>query len=56
MIDHNSPQDMALKQRIDAVFKKYDIHHKGTLSLQELHVFLNDLLASSGNSHRVTHQ
>jgi len=56
MIDTNNPQDMKLKKRIDAIFNKYDTHHNRTLSLQELHVFLNDLLASAGNSHRVTHQ
>jgi hypothetical protein len=56
MINPNNPHDAMLKQRIDAIFKKYDTNHNGTLSLQELHVFLNDLLASAGNSHRVTSQ
>jgi alpha-D-ribose 1-methylphosphonate 5-triphosphate synthase subunit PhnI len=56
MLNPSNPQDMVIKQRIDAIFKKYDTHQKGTLSLQELHHFLNDLLASSGNNHRVTPQ
>lgn len=56
MISLGSPADALLKERIDAVFKRYDIDHNGTLSLEELHIFLNDLLASTGNARRVTHK
>lgn len=56
MINVNNPQDAMLKERINAIFKRYDTNHSGTLSLQELHVFLNDLLASTGNARRVTQQ
>jgi hypothetical protein len=35
---------------------KYDNNRAGTLSLQKLHFFLNDLLKSTGNNRHVTIQ
>lgn len=52
----NESSDAALRHKIDLIFNIYDQNKTGTLSLNELHVFLNDLLATSGYSRRVSYQ
>lgn len=48
--------DMQLRQYIDQVFMKYDYNRTGTLSLPELHVFLNELYMMCGSPRVVTYQ
>lgn len=48
--------DSILKRKIDRIFDHYDQNKAGTLTLNELHVFLNDLLASTGYSRRVSYE
>jgi len=40
--------DMMLRQYIDQVFMRYDFNRTGTLNLQELHIFLNELFRMCG--------
>lgn len=56
MINLNDPNDAVLKKKIDQIFLRYDTNKSGTLSLDELHVFLNDLLLSTGNNRQVTYE
>jgi hypothetical protein len=48
--------DMQLRQYIDQVFMRYDFNRTGTLNLQELHVFLNELFRMCGVPRVVTYQ
>lgn len=50
-----SINDMQLRQYIDQVFMRYDFNRTGTLNLQELHMFLNELFRMCGIFHEVTY-
>jgi hypothetical protein len=47
--------DMQLRQYIDQVFMRYDFNRTGTLNLQELHMFLNELFSLCGIMHTVSY-
>lgn len=50
-----SINDMQLRQYIDQVFMRYDFNRTGTLNLQELHMFLNELFGMCGIPHNVSY-
>ncbi len=50
-----SVDDMQLRAYIDQVFMRYDFNRTGTLNLQELHVFLNELFGMCGVQRIVTY-
>ena len=48
--------DELLRQYVDGIFSRYDVDHSNTLTLKELTVFFNDLIASRGSTHAMTPQ
>lgn len=48
--------DQQLRYYIDQVFQKYDRDYSGTLDVNELYLFFNDIFAMTGSSYRLQPQ
>jgi len=55
-VSYQNINDIQLKQYIDQIFVRYDVNRSGTLNINELHAFLNELFMMTGYGRTITYQ